>query len=161
MNCNINYSKLIMTAIQNDEVVNLLRGDVGYEVPISQFESDVFPTDINEILVSCFYEQKGIIENIEVIFKEALEKLIFGCASDVYIALLYFDTCIFQEEINRATFLIEKEEIAKKLKQSINSNKEKLQDQVEFANGSVKLNPLIYIERWNERYVKKYGFSII
>ena len=161
MNCNINYSKLIITAIQNDEVVNLLRGDIGYEVPISQFTSDVFPTDINEILVSCFYEQKEKIDRIEMIFRNALEILISGEASDIYIALLYFDTCIFQEEINRATFLIEKEEIAKKLKQSINSNKEKLQDQVEFANGSVKLNPLINIERWNERYVKKYGFSII
>ena len=36
MNCNIDYSKLIMTAIQNDEVVNLLRGDIGYNIPIPQ-----------------------------------------------------------------------------------------------------------------------------
>ena len=110
-----------MKAIQNNEVANLLRGDVGYEITVSQFTSDVFPTEINEVLVSCFYEQKGKIDQIETIFRNAIEILLSGGASDVYIALLYFDTCIFQEEINRATFLIEKEEIAKKLKKSINS----------------------------------------
>ena len=46
----MDYSKLIVKAIQNNEVVNLLRGDVGYEVPVSQFTSDVFPTEINEVL---------------------------------------------------------------------------------------------------------------
>ena len=120
----MDYSKLIVKAIQNNEVVNLLRGDVGYEV-------------------------------------HALEILISGGASDVYIALLYFDTCIFQEEINRATFLIEKEEIAKKLKKSINSNKEELKDCVEFANGLVKLNPWTNIERFNTYYVKRYGINIL
>ena len=157
----MDYSKLIVKAIQNNEVVNLLRGDVGYEVPVSQFTSDVFPTEINEVLVSCFYEKKKKIDRIEMIFRNALEIQISGGASDIYIALLYFDTCIFQEEINRATFLIEKEEIAKKLKQSINSNKEELQDRVEFANGLVKQNPWTNIERFNKYYVKKYNFSII
>ncbi len=157
----MDYTNLIVKAIQNNEVANLLRGDVGYEITVSQFTSDVFPTDINEVLVSCFYEQKGKIDQIETIFRNAIEILLSGGASDVYIALLYFDTCIFQEEINRATFLIEKEEIAKKLKKSINSNKEELKDCVEFANGLVKLNPWTNIERFNTYYVKRYGFNIL
>lgn len=157
----MDYTNLIVKAIQNNEVANLLRGDVGYEITVSQFTSDVFPTEINEVLVSCFYEQKGKIDQIETIFRNAIEILLSGGASDVYIALLYFDTCIFQEEINRATFLIEKEEIAKKLKKSINSNKEELKDCVEFANGLVKQNPWTNIERFNTYYVKRYGFNIL
>ncbi len=157
----MDYSKLIMTAIKNNEVVNLLRGDIGYRIPVSQFSADVLPTEVDVILVQCFYKQKGIIENIDILFKGALESLIFSCASDVYIALLYFNACVFQEEINKATFLIEKEEVANKLKQAIKTHEGELMDQVEFANGSVKLNPWIYIERWNEKYMKKYGFSII
>ena len=53
------------------------------------------------------------------------------------------------------------EEIAKKLKKSINSNKEELKDCVEFANGLVKLNPWTNIERFNTYYVNRYGFNIL
>lgn len=157
----MDYSKLIVKAIQNNEVANLLRGDTGYAIPVSQFSSDVLPTEINEVLVSCFYEQKGEIDRIETIFRNAIEILLSGGASNVYIALLYFDTCIFQEEIRKASFLIEKEAFAKKLKQANKSCESELRNQVEFANGSVKLNPWIYIEKWNEKYNIKYGFSVL
>lgn len=157
----MDYSRLIMTAIQNDEVVNLLRGDVGYEVPISQFTSDVFPTEVGMVLIRCFYKQKGIIENIEILFKKAMESLISSCARDIYIALLYFNTSIYFEEVGKATFFLDKEQIAEKLKQAIKSHEGELLDQIEFANGLIKHNPWINIERWNEKYVKKYGFSII
>lgn len=36
-----------------------------YEVVISEFTSDVFPTDINSVLVNCFYKQIDKIKDIE------------------------------------------------------------------------------------------------
>lgn len=157
----MNYTELITLAIQKNEVVNLMRGDVGYEIPVSKFTSDVFPTDINEILVQCFYDQTERIEDIEILFKNGLESLISGGANDVYIALLYFDTCLFQEEINKASFKIEKEQTASKLKQAIMLHKDELQYQIEFSNGLVKHNPWANIERLNKYYTKKYCFRII
>lgn len=104
----MDYKELISNAIEKDEVVKLLRGEGEYEIVVSEFASDVFPTDVNSVLVNCFYKPKGNIRDIEKIFNNALNDLIKGNASDVYIAVLYFDTCIFQEEKGKASFLIDK-----------------------------------------------------
>ena len=98
------YKELISNAIEKDEVVKLLRGEGEYEVVVSEFTSDIFPTDVNSVLINCFYKQNGNIRDIEKIFNNALNDLIKGNASDVYIAVLYFDSCIFQEEKGKANF---------------------------------------------------------
>lgn len=48
-----------MTAIQNNDVINLLCGDTGYDIPISEFYSASIPTEIDVVLCQCFYEKKG------------------------------------------------------------------------------------------------------
>lgn len=156
----MDYNILIKNAVEKNEVVNLLRGEEEYRIEISKFTSDVFPTDVNEVLVNCFYKQKDNICNIENIFFNSLEQLINGSASDVYIAILYFDTCIFQEEINKATFILNKEKFATKLKSAISVHKEELQNSVVFANGMKKINPFKNIQNFNKFY-EKYGISII
>lgn len=81
--------------------------------------------------------------------------------SDVYIAVLYFDACIFQEEKGKASFQIDKESISKKLQEKIRKNESKLQDSVEFDNGMKKGNPWNNIMNFNRYYEKKYGICII
>lgn len=157
----MNYDILIRNAIEKKEVVKLLRGEQEYEVENSKFTSDVFPTDVNSVLVNCFYKQKEKIENIDEVFLDAVEKLIFGNARDVYIATLYFDACIFQEEIEKATFYVDKERIAIELKKAINKYKKELQAGITFANGMIKQNPLNNIENFNKYYIKKYGVNIL
>ena len=71
-----------------------------YEVEVSEFSSDVFPTDINRVLVNCFYKQKEFVENIDKIFHSALIQLLNGTASDRYTALLYFDTYFRNLNVN-------------------------------------------------------------
>ena len=58
----MDYKELISNAIEKDEVVKLLRGEGEYEIVVSEFASDVFPTDVNSVLVNCFYKQKGNIK---------------------------------------------------------------------------------------------------
>lgn len=157
----MDYIELINKAIGKDEVVKLLRGEGEYEVVVSEFTSDVFPTDINAVLVNCFYKQSDNIGDIERIFNNALNELIKGNASDVYIAVLYFDACIFQEEKGKASFQIDKESISKKLQEKIRKNESKLQDSVEFDNGMKKGNPWNNIMNFNRYYEKKYGICII
>lgn len=155
------YNILIKNALERNEVVKLLRGEQEYEIEVSKFTSDVFPTDINAVLVNCFYKQKDNIENIEEIFLNSIEQLLVGNASDVYIVILYFDACIFQEEKKKATFYIDKGKWATKLKRAINSKKDELQDNIVFANGMKKQNPWRNIENFNKYYNKKYNISII
>lgn len=100
----MNYKELISKAIEKNEVVKLLRGEGEYEVVVPEFTSDVFPTDVNSVLVNCFYKHSDNIRDIEKIFNNALNDLIKGNASDVYIAVLYFDACIFQEEKRKCEF---------------------------------------------------------
>lgn len=157
----MDYNLLIRRAIERNEVINLLRGENEYEVAVSEFTSDVFPTDINSVLMNCFYKQRDNIDNIEIIFKDALDKLLCGNASDVYIALLYFDTCIYQEEKGKATFYINKEEIGRKIKEAISRNQKELNNRIMFLNGMIKVNPWKRIELFNEYYQKKYKISII
>ena len=157
----MDYKELINKAIEKDEVVKLLRGEREYEVAVSEFTSDVFPTDVNSVLVNCFYKQSNNIRDIEKIFNNAFNDLIKGNASDVYIAVLYFDACIFQEEKGKASFLIDKEGVSKKLQEKICKEENKLRDSVEFDNGMKKSNPWNNIMNFNKYYEKKYGICII
>lgn len=157
----MDYKELINKAIEKDEVVKLLRGEREYEVVVSEFTSDVFPTDVNSLLVNCFYKQSDNIRDIEKIFNNAFNDLIKGNASDIYIAVLYFDACIFQEEKGKASFLIDKEGVSKKLQEKICKEENKLRDSVEFDNGMKKNNPWNNIMNFNKYYERKYGICII
>lgn len=157
----MDYNLLIRRAIEKNEVIKLIRGEQEYEIVVSEFTSDIFPTDINSVLMNCFYKQSIYIDNIEMIFKDTFDKLLSGNASDVYIAVLYFDACIFQEERGKATFLINIEEVGKKIKESISENQKELENSIEFSNGMKKNNPWKNIENFNKYYEKKYNISII
>ncbi|WOO36599.1 hypothetical protein R2R35_22860 [Anaerocolumna sp. AGMB13020] len=157
----MDYNLLIHSAIEKNEVIKLIRGEQEYEIVVSEFTSDIFPTDINSVLMNCFYKQKEYIDNIEIIFKNTLDKLLSGNASDVYIAILYFDACIYQEERGKATFWINKEEVGEKIKKSISVNQKELENSIEFCNGMKKNNPWKNIENFNQYYQKKYKISII
>lgn len=157
----MDYDVLIRKAIEKNEVLQLLRGEIEYEVAVSKFTSDVFPTDVNAVLVNCFYKQKEKIEDIENIFITTFKQLLLGDASDVYIAVLYFDTCIFQEERNKATFVLNKKELVNRIKSALALNENKLHESVMFSNGMTKQNPWKNIENFNKYYCKKYKIDIL
>ncbi|MYL59332.1 hypothetical protein GLW20_17630 [Virgibacillus halodenitrificans] len=157
----MNYDYLINKAIQNDEIQDLLCGKKPYEVEVSKFTSDVFPTDINSVLVNCFYKQLENVEKINEIFEGNLKQMLKGNACNVYIVILYFDACIFHEEIGKATFFINREILRRNIKEAVYKNKDELTQGVTFENGMKKNNPLKNIENFNKYYEKKYNFSII
>lgn len=88
-------------------------------------------------------------------FWDAIEHMIQGNAREIYIATLYFDTCIFKEESQDAAFFIDKQKIA------ITNHRKELNFPITFDNGMIKKEPLKNIENFNKYYIKKYNFSII
>ena len=134
----MNYEIMIEKAIENNEIVRLMCGGKGYEVEVSKFTSDVFPTDINAVLVNCFYKQKDKIDDIAEVFEKNLHELLQIGACETYIAILYFDACIFQEERYKAGFIINKNNLCDEIRESVNKYKNKLQDYIVFDNGMKK-----------------------
>lgn len=155
------YNELINTALRKNELTKLLCGIKPYEVEVTEFTSDVFPTDVNGVLVNCIYKKKPVIENIDSLFIESLEKMISGGANSLYTAILYFDACIFQEERKKATFAIEKEALAEKIKQAVMSKRGELENTIIFDNGLSKDNAMQNIARFNQYYQERYGFCIV
>lgn len=157
----MDYDKLINDAIRNNEMEKLLCGIKPYEVEVPKFTSDVFPTDVNAVLVNCIYKKKIEVGNIDCLFTECLEKMIKAEAYKLYIAILYFDACIFHEERGKATFKIEKEQFAEKIREAVMNKKNELNNTIVFGNGLSKSNALKTIINFSNYYQKKYGFSII
>ena len=157
----MNFDELIKRAIERKEVLELLKGEKEYEVEVSRFTSDVFPTDINAVLVNCFYKQFENIRGIDKIFCENFYKLLEGSAVEIYIAILYYDACIFQEEREKATFKIEKEILADRIRDRISYQEQELKGEIVFYNGMTKKNPWKNIQNFNNYYLKKYGINIL
>ena len=82
-------------------------------------------------------------------------------AKETYIAILYFDACIFKEETHSASFCINKEKFAQKLKVAINIHAKELNSPITFDNGMTKKFPMKNIENFNKIYISKYNFSIL
>lgn len=156
----MNYDSLIYEAINKDEMTDLLCGIKPYEVEVPEFTSDVFPTDVNAVLVNCIYKKKTDIENIDHLFVESLEKMMGDEVYKLYTAILYFDACIFQEERKKATFEIEKEALAQKFKLAVINKRNELESTIVFDNGLSKDNAMKNIIGFSKYYQKKYGFSI-
>ena len=125
----------------------MLCGKNKYEVETSKFTSDSFSTDK--------------IEKVNELLEQTLEHMLKGTACDVYIAILYFDTCIFQEEIKKATFFINKQTLSKNIKEAVYKNKDELSQYIIFENGIKKNNPMKNIENFNKYYKKNYKLNII
>lgn len=157
----MNFENLINSAINNNEIENLLCGKKPYEVEVSMFTPDVFPTDINSVLVNCFYKQYENIEKINEMFEDCLKKMLKENACNVYIAILYFDTCIFHEERGNVPFFINREILVRDIKEAVDRNRNELSQGITFENGMRKKNPLRNIENFSKSYEEKYKFSIV
>lgn len=157
----MDFYALIKKAIEKEEVLSLLKGENGYEIEVSRFTSDVFPTDINAVLVNCFYKQIENIKEIDKIFSENINKLLEGNAVEIYIAILYYDACIFQEECKKATFMIDKEILAERIREGVSHYEQDLKGEIVFYNGMSKKDSWKSIHNFNNYYLQKYSISIL
>lgn len=158
----MDYQELVINALDQNNMMGLLCGEYPYNLPISEFNADAFPTDINAVLINCIYKMVNVIDSIDSTFVNTLMEMINSKdAMKLYTAILYFDACVFQEERGKATFFIDRLFLANLIKQAVLEKSEELIGEISFYNGVNKNNPMSNIYNFNIYYEYKYGFSIV
>ena len=155
-----NYRKLLLEAIQADNVAGILRGEKRYRIEPPTSVPDVFPTDIFQVLAEYFYKQNDI-DKIQDILEGSLIELSQSSAVDLYISVLFFDAILFMQEKNIASFTIHTSTVAQAISKGVKLFQKELNDSIICPNGLVKIKPMSQVERFNQKYQKNQRFSII
>ena len=112
------------------------------------------------MLTEYFYKQNDI-DKIQDILEGSLIELSQSSAVDLYISVLFFDTILFMQEKNIASFTIHTSTVAQAIAKEIKNFQVELNNSITFSNGLVKLKPMKQLERFNQKYQKNERFSII
>lgn len=155
-----NYRKLLLEAIQAGNVAGILRGEKRYRIEPPSSVPDVFPTDVCQVLTEYFYKQNDI-NKIQDILEGSLIELSQSSDVDLYISVLFFDAILFMQERNIASFTIHTSTIAQAITKGVKLFQKELNDSITFPNGLVKIKPMSQLEKFNQKYQKNQGFSII
>ena len=150
----------MLEAIQAGNVAGILRGEKRYRIDPPTSVPDVFPTDICQVLTEYFYKQNDIDE-IQDLLEVSLIELSQSSAVDLYISVLFFDTILFMQEKNIASFTIHTSTVAQAIAKGIKNFQEELNKSITFPNGLVKLKPMKQLEIFNQKYQKNERFSIM
>lgn len=154
-----NYRKLLLEDIQAGNVAGILRGEKRYRIEPPTSVPDVFPTDICQVLTEYFYKQNDIDE-IQDLLEGSLIELSQSSDVDLYTSVLFFDTILFMQEKNIASFTIHTSTVAQAITKGIKNFQEELNKSITFPNGLVKLKPMKQLEIFNQKYQKNERFSI-
>ncbi len=135
-------NQLFERAYKKKEWVEVLSGNMPYEITVSDFEVDVFPTAIPSVLRRYFYNRVDNCPNIGAIFQQTLEVMLDRDACSAYIALLYFEECLYAEKYRTSTFSIDRDKLTLKINKAIKKFGKQLEGTIVFPNGIKKPNPL-------------------
>ena len=143
----------MLEAIQAGNVAGILRGEKRYRIEPPTSVPDVFPTDVCQVLTEYFYKQNDI-DKIQDILEGSLIELSQSSAVDLYISVLFFDTILFMQEKNIASFTIHTSTVAQAIAKGIKDFQEELNNSITFPNGLVKLKPMSQLEKIQSKISK-------
>lgn len=150
----------MLEAIQAGDVAGILRGEKRYGIEPPSSVPDVFPTDVCQVLTEYFYKQNHI-NKIQDILEGSLIELSQSSDVDLYISVLFFDTILFMQEKNIASFTIHTSTVAQAISKGVKLFQKELNDSITFSNGLVRINPMSQLEKFNQKYQKNERFSIM
>lgn len=127
--------EMTFKAIQNDQFINLLRGDGEYLVETSQYSPDAELTDVGKILSRGIYKAFKQQEEIKIKFENSLIEMLDKTNFDVYMVCLYISSQLFKEENELSPFLLDKDNILNKLRNEIVKRKGKIMDGIIYPSG--------------------------
>ena len=152
LNYNINYNDI-------DDVLKLLRGI--YHLPISQYDySEPLPTATDKVMRQYIYYNHSN-KNLKEIFQNALITMLNSSAADVFLVVEYFVCCLYYENIQKATFVIDREVLLPMIRQAIQKNMQELSNAIVFVDGTINKQPLNRLNVLNNVYKREYNFAIL
>lgn len=153
----------LLSAIERNEFTNYLEGKSPYTVEMHQWVSADVPTDISRILREGIYElyQEKPELNINIMLEETLLNMMNGDVFELYMALSIIFDQLLSESYLTAPFIIDKELVIGKLKEKLNTNKEKLSSYFEWQGKGKKLGIWDEVLRIDSICRRKLNISII
>ncbi|MDO5650178.1 MAG: NAD glycohydrolase toxin immunity factor [Gallicola sp.] len=137
------------TALQKNELIDLLRGVDRYKVETSEYSPCAELTDVGKVLSRGIYKiyknQPEIEEKLESCLLTMLDKSDF----DVYMVCLYIMSQLFKEKSDISPFELNKKDILDKLCHEISKRKETIKNGVIYPSGYKNLKAWEDLERFN------------
>lgn len=142
------------------EVIKLLDGHYPVKSLARSYmdpEPEPLPTEIHNVMREHIYQDAGN----KAIFQQALQILLTGNASEVYLAFAYFDECLLQEKFYPVSFQIDRELLVPLMQDAIRRHALELEGTIIFWNGVMSKGCLDRIRKASALYQKRYGFTLL
>ncbi len=135
-------------AMQNDQFMNLLRGDGEYLLETSQYSPSAGLTDVSKILSRGIYKAFKQRDGIKKKFEDSLIEMLDQTNFDVYMVCVYILSQLFKEENGLSPFLLEKKCILDKLHIEMEKRKEEIIGGITYPSGYINTKAWQELERF-------------
>ncbi|URZ01299.1 hypothetical protein [Clostridium felsineum] len=152
-----------ITAINNNELINLLEGIGVYKVELHQWMGAYVPTDVGSILTNGIYEVYREIPSIKIdkLLEKTLLEMIDRNLFDLYCAVSTIYCQLIEESFDSSPFKINRNKIIGKLKISLRSNEVDLKKYFEWEGKGKSEGMWSEVLRINSICEKHWSLSII
>lgn len=154
----MDIENMLLNAINNNKMINFLRGEGEYMVEASQYAPEAGLTDVGKILSKGIYKIYVYNDNIKQKFEESLLQMLDMSDFDIYMVCLYLMSQLFKEKNGLSPFVLSKDLILKELSSRIDERKKYIQEGITYPEGYVNANAMAEIQRF--RMISKEEYNI-
>lgn len=140
--------KMTDIAMQNKQLINLLRGDDEYMIETSQYAPGAELTDVGKVLSRGIYKVYEQQMKIKKEYENSLMQMLDKTNFDVYLVCLYIVSQLFKEKNDLSPFILDKTYILDKLSNEISIRKKDIVGGIVYPSGYVNTKAWDELERF-------------
>lgn len=152
--------KMTFTAIQNNQLINLLRGDNEYMIETSQYAPEAGLTDVGKVLSRGIYKLFEQQIEIKTEYENSLMQMMDKTNFDVYLVCLYIVSQLFKEKNNLSPFILDKTKILVKLRDEILKRKKDIMNGIIYPSGYKNTKAWDELERFKKVCKEEYQIDL-
>ncbi len=155
----MDIENMLLNAINNNKMINFLRGEGEYMVEASQYAPDAGLTDVGKVLSKGIYKIYVYNDqNIKQKFEESLLQMLDMSDFDIYMVCRYLMSQLFKEKNGLSPFVLSKDLILKELSSRIDEREKYIQKGITYPEGYVNVDAMAEIQRF--RMISKEEYNI-
>lgn len=154
------YTDMLFNAIENKELILLLKGEGKYKLETSQYSPGTEPTDISKVLSKLVYKAYKIDSSVKEKIEEVLLFMLGQTDFDVYMVILYIMSQLFKEKNGLSPFKMNLSHILNRLNKEIPKRKDDFKKGILYPDGFLKKRAWDEIVRFNSICKKEYGVQL-